>query len=428
MQYIEFSNKGEIDANAFKLLGASTKRGDQSKIGFFGTGLKYALAVLLREKVPVKVFIGSREMKIDLHRTKFGGNEIDVVTIDGDKTSLTTDAGIDWELWFAIREIYSNTLDENGEMKMNAEVSPKAGATKIYVGEESLKDIFDNWTEYFCQSRESLYEDHQGRILAKKGKDYTVFRKGIRVYKKPTTSLFDYDINKIEINESRVAKNIWEPYQRSCELLASCNSKAVLTDFINSESDVAEKSSEFWTYMYDFTLGKDVGFSDAWVEVLRNKRVVSAEFAGFYGITSTTVLLPDKLVKRLAKQFRGQIDIAGTGSEQYKIIDDADKSALDEPLRIFANIGLNYDKDNIFIGEFKDKDCGGVYDEYMDRIVIAQEYVTPSGRGGLAAVLLEEIAHAKSGASDNTRAFQNYLLGIICSLSSELDRVSGGAA
>lgn len=35
--YVEFRNEGEIDVNALRLLGASTKETDDGKIGFWGT-------------------------------------------------------------------------------------------------------------------------------------------------------------------------------------------------------------------------------------------------------------------------------------------------------------------------------------------------------------------------------------------------------
>ena len=37
-KYIKIESKGIIDPQAFILLGASTKRADDSKIGFFGSG------------------------------------------------------------------------------------------------------------------------------------------------------------------------------------------------------------------------------------------------------------------------------------------------------------------------------------------------------------------------------------------------------
>ena len=55
-KFIKIESKGNIDPQAFVLLGASTKRDDESKIGFFGSGLKYSIAYLLRNNIEFKVF------------------------------------------------------------------------------------------------------------------------------------------------------------------------------------------------------------------------------------------------------------------------------------------------------------------------------------------------------------------------------------
>ena len=44
---IVFENPGEIDIRSISTFGVSVKEGD-NPIGFFGTGLKYAIVVLLR--------------------------------------------------------------------------------------------------------------------------------------------------------------------------------------------------------------------------------------------------------------------------------------------------------------------------------------------------------------------------------------------
>jgi len=61
--HIKIVNKGEIPINSFVLMGATTKRDDSTKIGHFGSGLKYAIAVLMREKIPFRVFSGEKEVK-----------------------------------------------------------------------------------------------------------------------------------------------------------------------------------------------------------------------------------------------------------------------------------------------------------------------------------------------------------------------------
>src|SRR3990167_132326 len=112
--YICIENSGEVDINAFRLLGASTKEGDETKIGFFGSGIKYALAAALRMKIPVKVFSGIKEIKISTKKAKMRGESFDVICINGVPTGMTTRMGKDWESWFIFREFYCNAIDEGG--------------------------------------------------------------------------------------------------------------------------------------------------------------------------------------------------------------------------------------------------------------------------------------------------------------------------
>ena len=44
MKYLKIQNKGELDIRLISLMGGSTKTGDTTKIGRFGTGLKYTLS------------------------------------------------------------------------------------------------------------------------------------------------------------------------------------------------------------------------------------------------------------------------------------------------------------------------------------------------------------------------------------------------
>ena len=70
MKYLKIQNKGVLPMSLFFLLGASTKSEDNTKIGEFGTGLKYALAFCARTQTPLTIFLGERELKIEVRPLK----------------------------------------------------------------------------------------------------------------------------------------------------------------------------------------------------------------------------------------------------------------------------------------------------------------------------------------------------------------------
>src|ERR1700733_10667999 len=96
-KWIKIVSQGIIDPKAFHFIDASTKRDDKTKIGFFGSGLKYSLAYLLRNKINFRVFSDFKEFSFTTEATPFRGDKwFDVICIDGIPTSLTTEMGIDW--------------------------------------------------------------------------------------------------------------------------------------------------------------------------------------------------------------------------------------------------------------------------------------------------------------------------------------------
>lgn len=425
--YMEFANKGVIDLNAFKLLGASSKREATDKIGFFGSGLKYATALMLREGIEFKVYAGKKEIKFGLVKQDFSGIGFNVITVDGEKTSLTTEAGPDWEPWFAIREIYSNTIDEGGSMELVSSISPSAGETKIYVEmSEKLGDVTKNWQDYFSFKRPVVDEtvlhgpldaERRYKIFAKRLTSYPViFRRGIRVGEiRHSESLFDYDFSDLEINESRVMKYTYKSQQLIGEALMFSESKEVISSFISNwkESKMIEYDETTWSYVMSDTFfgygDKRPRFSDEWLNQLKEKRIVPYELGGFYGITAKTVGFPNKMVKMLKEQFGNQLNIAGSdtnvaykiteepGEEYKKIYDKLDKA------------GFTFPFENIKLGKFKDDDMLGQFDSTENLIVLCDHSKNWSRRDK-TVLLLEELLHKKSGYSDNTREFQTFII------------------
>ena len=161
-KYILIQNDGEIETNSFELIGASTKRGDTAKIGFFGSGLKYSVAYMMRNKIEFKIFSGELELKFTTVPEKLKDQIFDRICINGKPTSYTVTMGPTWtEDWFVLREIYCNALDESScQMVRETEnINAVAGKTRVYIeATENLKVVVDNWDAYFSTEREATLD------------------------------------------------------------------------------------------------------------------------------------------------------------------------------------------------------------------------------------------------------------------------------
>jgi hypothetical protein len=307
MQHLRIQNTGEVQEQAFTLLGASTKRNQNGKIGMFGSGNKYALAYFMRNNYDVKIFSGEQEIKIGKKPTIFGGMEFNILTVNGKETSITDSSGPDWLLWHSIREIYSNALDEGeiGFDVVNGFV-PEAGKTQIYIElTDAVKTFIDNIRFYFSFDTTFVFKNTSGRILEKTGDKINLFRKGIRALDTETKSLYDYDIESIDINESRVLK--YDSHGKSAiwQLICQCDSVHVLKNILkNIHNDVFE-NNEYLGYWTQY----DSPFSEAWDKAIEGHFVAPKDIGGLVDdkIKSKTYFVPNVLYKRLIAKYGREI-------------------------------------------------------------------------------------------------------------------------
>lgn len=154
--WICIENFGTFDPMLLSVYGLSSKRDDNASIGRFGSGTKIAAAHMLRNNIPFYAYSGEHEIRYSFQEETFYHSTETISTklmlINGQRTSLSIDMVPDWKLWFDIREVWANALDES-EAKMylvsDEELEPKEGYTRWYLDYQSFKEIYDDWDIYY---------------------------------------------------------------------------------------------------------------------------------------------------------------------------------------------------------------------------------------------------------------------------------------
>ena len=417
MKHLLIENKGELDISSLILLGASTKRNDVSKIGFFGSGNKYAIATLIRHGIKFYIFSGDRKIDISTEDVDFRDVSFKRIYVDGQATSLTAEMGPLWEPWMAIREWVSNSIDEGAYNVITDTdtVSGREGYTRFYVEHDpSIKEMLDNWNSYFTFDREdSIVANEDGKIFPQidENNHLVLYRKGIRVYfDKGLTSLYQYDLSTYDINESRLIDSIHTAEYKTTKYLAKINNVSVATKILK-EAFV----SNHWEGRLPWRWGCS-GLSSAWREAIDNHVIIVDNVAGYFldiQHSRPFYVVSVEMAQQIKRSF-SDVKIYGMDdsgdSIGFKKIEPNSKQQflLKECLKFCegTNYAIEYDID---IVEFEEMSVLGR--AFQGKILLASR-LFEEGRKEIVRTLIEENEHLKTGYKDCTRAFQNHLFNL----------------
>lgn len=393
---IVFTNPGEIDPRSISTFGVSVKEGS-NPIGFFGTGLKYAIAVLLRTGHKVTIYSGLNVIRFAIQNSTVRGQEFDFVTMqtnDGPAAEIgfTTELGKCWELWMAYREIACNCKDEGGDDSFEfAAPGPGAGTTKIIVEGEGFESVYGTRHEFILEDSPAFVVGSI-EVRNRPGKDF--YYRGVRVMRHHAAGIYTYnDTRKIDLTEDRTVKDQWQPRCRIASAILRSDNKAFLRSVLAAKEDTLEGSldyhgwgvspSEEFLEVCDSLVGdKLTKLNSTALKVWREsgKGVVKPKEISLTAVQSKSM--------EKALDFCGRIGFEIRGSYPIKVVESLGEGTL----------GLAID----------------------ETIFIAERVFQLGGTKQLAATLIEEYLHLRHGWADLTRELQSFLFEKLVSVGEEL--------
>lgn len=412
MKYLKIQNDGELDIRLVALMGGTTKSDDRYKIGQFGTGLKYTLAFLFRNNLAFKIYSGEQEVNIHLEYEDIKGERFEIICINGQRTSITTRMGEDWDAWMIIRELWCNALDEGGASKEITDAfTPQEGATIFYIQlDKQVSDVLAKWDKYFIHNQEALYSDGTYSIYPASEK-LRIYKQGVLIYEHPEKKgVFSYDVANADINELREFKG-----STSCVIahaLHSANEKVA----IHFLENISENHFE-GTMDYDWYLPK---WSHAWVNVIGSGKLIyqkvvdDAKARGVEIDEAGLIVVPKQVYLALTKQFDGigALRVASKVGEFYETFNEKMESKVKQCLTILEHCDYVIHPDLKFVyGFFEDKTT-------LAKVCFDQKTVYVSNtllQGPLfqtVGMLIEENEHFNTGYTDHTREFQQHFINL----------------
>lgn len=262
--YTVFTTPGELDLTALTTFGVNHKPNSQNPIGYFGTGLKYAIAVLLRHNIPVTIYTGGQEYHFYTKETDFRGKTFKTCRYKAKglwkgwkyvELPFTTELGKHWQLWQAFRELYSNTLDESGGMFVTTHTEDlrndyKPPRTLIVVGGQEFADVVTKMDEVFLPKDKLKLVAASKDVEVYEGSSRYVYYRGLRAYdlnawEKESMYTYNYIGSATGLTEDRTIKYIFYVRDAIADLVAKSDDRKLIGTYMKVGDRWFEKGLDF---------------------------------------------------------------------------------------------------------------------------------------------------------------------------------------
>jgi hypothetical protein len=390
---IIFENDGEIDLRAISQFGINVKTSN-SPIGFFGTGLKYALAVLMREGCELTIHSGLRACVISKQADDFRGKSFEFITATTDGVSqmlgFTTELGKNWPMWAAYRELACNCMDEGGDT-YETEVEPQAvaGKTVVVVKGEAFE------TEHFNRGNNILQDEAfisiGDSLEIRHGQSSHIYYRGIRVHDTSQRTMYRYNVlSDLSLTEDRIAKG--SPNYIIARALMLCDDQNLLEQVLGANDDWLEHSFDY----HGWGTTPSAAFIDAVGALVQDKVAI---------------------VNRSALQVWRDFTNKKLDMEEIKLT-NIEQQKLDKAIAFVERNGYGVTQYPIKVVEALGSGTLAMAED--DTIFLTKQLINVGGSTKIASCLIEEYLHLKHGFDDCSRQMQTFLFETLVSVYEEL--------
>jgi hypothetical protein len=395
-QALIFRNPGEIDIRGATIAGLSAKD-TENPIGFFGTGLKIAIASILRLGGTVTIFSGLTRHDFAAEAIDFRGQAFSQVvmttTLPGDADGtpavlgFTTEYGKTWEPWMIFREPYANMLDEEGTLTLGYGENPEAGFTTIIVRCPALMSPYhDRDAIILPPNFPAVHTDATCRVALQPAN--SIYYRGVRV--RDVACLLTWNVlTALDITEDRTLKYGWRHKDTCSAATMKCTHEETIFRVIMAADGTYEASFEFPAY------------GDH-----------SPEFL-------TVAMRCYKKAPRRHVRLKAFIEQhAPKLVEPAKVpLSKVQTMQLAKAVRLVAAMGVEVDGVDISVRDLG-IDCLGQYHHGTDKVYLSPE-VFSQGTKQVLSTLFEELTHRDTQKADLTYSMQTYLFNKIVDMYEE---------
>lgn len=380
---VYFVNNEAIDLNAIAIMGVNVKIGS-NPIGHFGTGLKYAIATLLRTGHRVRLRVGQNDMQdlwIDFtaEDIQIRGTPFQIIKMGEERMGWTTALGKNWEVWQAYRELYCNALDEQGKITDDERIVNESYGTifavsggKIEEAHAARHSIFTSGVPIWRGENVEIYE----------GEGDPIFYRGVRAASPGYTPQFRYNIlSKLDLTEDRTIKHEYMISHYVGMAVAECDNEEIIERIICADPKGSWEGANL-----TFTGVTDKP-SPAFMNVCSRLR------------SNLQVNLKAMSVWR---------KFAGRELDEFvpARTDAFEEGIIEKGMEIVRRLGMDVKRDDFMLVESLG---ASLYGAVFGGMILISRNTVDKGHRFFASTLYEELMHFRQKYADHTRELQSAL-------------------